>query len=126
MIEGIPDGWELVKIGSPKIGDWFVNGKGDPKQAEVNYDTIWPIIRKIDKPKRFRPFANAAEAEPFWDKKLRIKESARAKEPRNGKFRIVAMLNEDVLIASQVYTYQGAFEIYECIDGTPFGIEVTE
>ena len=128
MIEGIPNGWELVRIGSVRHGEFHLDGKGHPvkwNSAVTSEYANYAIIRKIEKPKKYRPFANAAEAEPFWDKKLRMKEW-RAEEPGKAMFRINAIGDEDVSIGFQVYSYQSAFDIYECIDGTPFGIEVTE
>lgn len=126
-IEGIPDGWELVRIGTPVVNvDWVVDSEGKPRLCDIESTFLnRVIIRKIEKPKKFRPFANPAEAEPFWDKKLRMKEW-RAKEPGKAMFRINAIGDEDVSIGFQVYSYQSAFDIYECTDGTPFGIEVTE
>lgn len=60
-IEGIPHGWELVRVGTPIKGvDWIVNA--DKQAAPCNFETTlmnWVIIRK--KPKQYRAFANAAE-----------------------------------------------------------------
>ena len=65
-IEGIPEGWELVRVGHPVIEvEWVLNHYGDPilfsGNPNVNPGSNWPIIRKIEKPKQYRPFANAAE-----------------------------------------------------------------
>lgn len=120
MIEGIPDGWGLVGIGSPIVGvDWVVNRDGTAVLCEVeHYAKNWPIIRKIEKPKQFRPCQNMAEAMPFWDAKL---------TPKNkglGVLRVFAMGDNNVGIGFTLYTYQEAFEKYECDDGIPFGVEV--
>lgn len=125
MIEGIPDGWELVRIGSPKLGDWFVNENGNPQQAKTNYDTFWPIIRKIEKPKQFRPFANAAEFEPHRDRWIEYT------SPNHGDcsfYRATAFHNERVWLGpdNSGKTYREAFHCLRFDDGTPFGIEVTE
>jgi len=49
-LEGVPDGWELVRIGRPVAGEWSIGGDGIPweytkaKQSEE----VWPIVRKLD------------------------------------------------------------------------------
>lgn len=120
MIEGIPDGWELVRIGSPRIGDWFINGKGDPKQAEINYDTIWPIIRKIEKPKRYRAFNDPIEAQPLIGEVLRLK----LEHQSMGMF--IGITTGGFQIGLSHWKPKEAFDCFERLDGTPFGIEVTE
>lgn len=122
MIEGIPEGWELVRVGKPIYNvDWVINVFGNP--ALCDFDTSYenkPIIRKIEKPKQYRPFANAAEAEPFWDRKLRYKGSD------DCRLRVVTLKPIHCRVGDSTYTYREAFNLFECIDGTPFGIEVTE
>ena len=120
QVEGIPDGWELVKIGVPKTGDWMISPEGKPDRAIKDFTTLWPIIRKIKKPKRYRPFANAAEAEPFWDAKLQFKGLG------VDRFRVTAIRATGVIVGASWYSYKEAFEQVECIDGTPFGVEVIE
>jgi hypothetical protein len=61
-IPGVPDGWELVRIGKPEIGEWFLDGLGHLSQAK--HDGHWQgcaIIRKIETPKKYRPFKGGAE-----------------------------------------------------------------
>jgi hypothetical protein len=57
------EGWELVRVGTPLKGvDWIVNADG--QAAPCNFETTlmnWVIIHKIEKPKQYRQFANAAE-----------------------------------------------------------------
>ena len=63
-IEGIPEGWELVRVGSVKPGEIRVDSDGKPVEWNSSFESIasnYVIIRKIEKPKRYRPFANAAE-----------------------------------------------------------------
>ena len=127
-IEGIPEGWQLVRVGKVKPGEIRVAADGTPAEwHSVESDSAnYVIIRKIEKPKQFRPFANEKEAEPFWDAKLRYKESGNSKEPGKAMFRVNCTGEVDVAIAFSVYSYQTAFDLFECIDGTPFGVEVTE
>lgn len=120
MIEGIPDGWELVRVGEPVIGvDWVVGHNGKPllwifESTRLN----WPIIRKIEKPKQYRPFANGAEAMLFWDAKVRRKADG------SGVFRVVAIGETTVGIGFSLFSFMDAFNCYECDDGSPFGVEV--
>ena len=128
-IEGIPDGWEFVRVGRVKRGEFYVDWEGsaiDWNQTNESSYANYVIIRKIEKPKQFRAFANEREAEPFWDAKLRYKVSGNSKEPGKAMFRVNCIGEVDVGIAFSVYSYQTAFELFECIDGTPFGVEVTE
>ena len=75
---------------------------------------------KIEKPKRYRPFANAAEAESLWDAKLQFKGFG------VDRFRVTAIRDIGVTIGGSTYKYAEAFERLECSDGTPFGVEVVE
>lgn len=119
-IEGIPDGWELVRFDHANKGESLLNGHGEI--ILYIYDTPSPrkglIIRKIKKPKQFRAFANAAEAEPFFDRRLRYRSST------NAILRISVLGETGAEIAGKDYTYQQAFERFVCTDGTPFGVEV--
>jgi hypothetical protein len=123
MIEGIPEGWELVRIGSPEDLEWIVSRSGLPLQhlrltdARLNKNYI--IIRKIEKPKEYRPFANAAEAEPFFDRKLRYKGNSSC------KLRLTFIGEAGCGIGDNVQLYKEAFERCEFDDGAPFGIEIT-
>ena len=124
QIEGIPDGWELVRVGKPVANvDWVVWIDGTPKLYQYSQQLTasnWPIIRKVEKPKRYRPFANAAEAEVMWDAKLQFKGHD------VDRFRVTAIRATGVIVGASWYSYEEAFERFECIDGTPFGVEVTE
>lgn len=68
-IPGVPEGWELVRIGKPEIGEWFIDGLSEPYQAiDDGHFRGCAIIRKIEKPARYRQFANAAEFKPHRDR----------------------------------------------------------
>lgn len=123
-IEGIPDGWELVRVGKPLVGEYYIDVTGSVYKALDTTPTVlhWhvPIIRKIEKPKQYRPFANAAEAEPFFDRRLKYKDHNEA------ILRICNLAHKGIEVGMSYYTYKEAYGCFECIDGTPFGIEVTE
>ena len=121
-IEGIPEGWELVGVRPVYPGEFRLMDNGTVKQWTHSLPSaVWAVIlRKIEKPKQYRPFANAEEAESLWDRKLR------SKNEKGWVYRIFGLTNTVVLLGHGTYTYKDAFEIFECDDGTPFGVEVTE
>ena len=48
-IEGVPDGWELVRFGFPSATDWCLGHSGRPFRAtRLSTEDIWPIIRRIE------------------------------------------------------------------------------
>lgn len=118
-IEGIPAGWDQERVGQIYPGEYSVNNYGDPQRWENDHPSSsknYVIIRKIEKPKQYRPFANAAEFEPFrdrWWKKT---------------------IGDDRIYPPCYYndSYSGGLHFDRCFidrvfdDGTPFGIEVTE
>ena len=131
IIEGIPEGWELVRIGNPIVNvDLVIGSGGLPELFNWTTDSHnWPIIRKIEKPKKFRPFANAAEFEPFRDRWVKRSDKADTHETMPAVcFRVSAYSDRHFWIGDGVGTsYEDAFEDGKCFDdGTPFGIEVTE
>ena len=124
-VPGVPEGWELV--GVRRISeDWTIGYDGKPMFYEGGLTTTWwPVIRKIDKPKQYRPFANAAEFEPHrnrWIKQSYIDDSCEV-----GCFRVHRYDDKGVYNVGEHFTYQEMFDDGKCFDdGTPFGIEVTE
>lgn len=121
-IEGIPDGWELVRFDYANDGEFYIDGIGDVR----NHLSVKPtqakrlIIRKIEKPKRYRPFANAAEFEPFRDRWFRPKCSP------DQCILTTAYNDRGHWTAKEQDTWEAMFDLYTFDDGTPFGIEVTE
>ena len=123
-IEGIPEGWELVKFGVPKGGDWIINMDGTMKQAGEGHVAVWPIIRKIERPKQYRAFANAAEFKPYRDRWL-----ARTDENGlrlDGEFQLDGFDDTGIWLGSNHLSYKDALDrggVFD--DGSPFGVEVT-
>lgn len=127
QVEGIPDGWELVRVGRVKRGEFYVDYRGEYCEYDASDSTEhknYVIIRKIEKPKRYRPFANAAEADLMWNAVLTFKNPD--PELEDSRFRVDFITMSTVGIGNGSYSYKNAFESFECIDGTPFGVEVTE
>ena len=121
-IQGIPDGYELVRVGRPECGELFLTGDGkiaiaSGQAVEVSY----VILRRIEKPKAYRPFASAEEFKPhrgkWWMRKGDVQCS---KYPTT----YPPAAYNDVSHGGQ--PWGDAFENRVFEDGSPFGVEVTE
>ena len=123
-IEGIPEGWELVRVGCPVPGvDWVVNQYGEPALCGgPYYNKNYAIIRKIPKPKQYRAFANAAEFEPHRDRWVR--------RIANGGAFLISDYSEEGFCYDELspVSWEELFNMGYVFDddGTPFGVEVTE
>ena len=122
-IEGIPEGWELVRVGHPVLGvDTFLGDDGTIVFCSFNSARMnCVIIRKIERPKQYRAFANAAEYLPHWGKPVVSKGDY-------GFDSIVSTSHFCVYVgtAEKVRTYSmaEAFDKLKFADGSPFGVEV--
>lgn len=115
----MPDGWEFLKIGTPDVGEFYLNNKGIPCQCDGWGWTAknYVIIRKIKKPKQYRQFANADEFKPYRDRWWRFKDDgdSMARPPEkywNG--------------GSLYFSWKDCFETRVFDDGSPFGVEVSD
>ena len=117
------EGWEIVRYDFVSPGECYVG----------NDDTVWKwdgfgpsaakhiIIRKIEKPKAYRPFADAAEFKPHRDR------WARQTRGDDVSFtRIDGYGKEGVTIQGNAYRYQELLDNRTFDDGSPFGVEVAE
>jgi hypothetical protein len=116
---GVPDGWELVEIGNPVADvDWVVGIDGTPRIYQYNPQLTahnWPIIRKIEKPKQYRPFANAEEFKPHRDRWWKEKTKSYVYSPST---------YSDNYHCGSSWSVSFIDKLFD--DGTPFGVEVTE
>jgi hypothetical protein len=93
-------------------------------QERTESGFIVPIIRKIEKPARYRPFKDAEEFKPHRDRWIRQKES-------DSIFRVITY-DEDGLFALieivvDPFCWEEAFEDFVFDDdGTPFGVRIDE
>lgn len=122
-IEGVPDGWRLVAMRKVKTGEWFIGTQGsvDLWRGTVDKESVYvyAVIEKIERPKQFRQFANAAEFEPHRDRWVRVMVNGMLTKPIS--------YTDDKLYIGDVWLYWGdAYSNLEFADGTPFGVEVTE
>jgi hypothetical protein len=121
QIPGVPEGWEMVRIGKPEIDEWFIDGLDNLVQAiDDNHFYGCVILRKIEKPAKYRPFISCVEIEPFFNRNLRWKNGT------IGLLRISIADNGGIFIGSANYTFQRAFDVLVLDDGTPFGVEIDE
>lgn len=123
-IEGVPEGWELVRIGPLYSGQpcQYIDWEGNIETHDgKDYMCEWaPIVKKIEKPKRYRPFASAEEFKPHRDRWIDAVD-------KNGCWRVCAYSDTHIYVNSyRSVSYVDAFGDYVFDDGTPFGIEVTE
>jgi hypothetical protein len=123
-VPGVPEGWELVAIRKIKQGDYSINRVGDPFEwTTCESDTVWPIIRKIEKPAKYRPFANAEEfkAHPLSGGWVLL---------GAGVWGRVLSFSDDYVSTSDThpdeYTWGDAFSDLLFDDGTPFGVKIDE
>jgi hypothetical protein len=117
-IEGVPEGWELIRIGRPEKGEHFLDGNNMPDQAEHDgFVMARPIVRKVERPKQYRPFANAEEFKPHRDRWVRLAGCDK------GFWHFGSCTDEGAMGAK----WKDLFKTYVFDDdGTPFGVEVSD
>ena len=124
-IEGIPEGWELVRVGKVLAGEFFINSDGRAHEALSALDFHGcAIIRKIEKPKQYRAFANAAEFKPHRDRWItKLYSNGRASD---GCFRVDSYDDFGVWIVNERLSFDDMFNTNQPFDdGSPFGVEAT-
>lgn len=117
-VPGVPEGWELVAIRPGIRGEYVINRYGDAEILREDTDHLQCIIRKIEVPKNYRPFANGEEFKPHRDRWWRY---AVGKEQ-------LPQINPPIPyneLGVDGATWQQAFNGRVFDDGTPFGVEVT-
>jgi len=132
-VPGVPEGWELVAVRHAKPSDWYLGRDGEPQMwtQSCQSNLVYCIIRKIEKPKKYRPFANGEEFKPHRDRWVKVVSEDNSggllDEGDTGGLRsITGCSKSGVCIWEGWMTYGEAFECFAFDDGTPFGVEVTE
>ena len=119
-IEGVPDGWEIVRFAKPKKGEYFLNDYRMAVQAESdNWHHPKLIICKIELPKQYRAFANAEEFKPHrnrWWKWNPIKFPSNRNCP--------PLVYDDNGHGAETWEQNFRDKVFD--DGSPFGVEVSE
>lgn len=115
-IEGVPEGYEISRIGRPVQGETFIGGTGLVATATGGEVSGYAILRKIGKPKTYRPFANAEEFKPHRERWWKWKEDT-------SRFFPPASYDE---FSHESETWIESFDFKMFEDGSPFGVEVSE
>jgi hypothetical protein len=90
----------------------YCNGKYLP--GAVNCDHEFDLVERHVETK-YRPFASAAEFDPYREKWI----------ANDGTFRAKVIWYSDThIFTCRVYSWHEAFELFTFEDGAPFGIEV--
>ena len=111
------EGWEIVKFNYASQGEWFVDSEGCVRMWGLPDGSSEKkiVIRKIELPKQYRAFANAAEFKPYRDRwwMFEADERNHRRPPQD---------YDDRLYGS--WEWEEMFECATFDDGTPFGVEV--
>jgi hypothetical protein len=135
QIPGVPEGWDLVHANRrADQGEWFIDRDGSVLEWEEECESrcAYPIIRKIEKPARYRPFANAEEFKPHRDRWARvIKEHNMSgcdlDDWLTDSLRFMGQDKTGVCAPGGWLTYGCAFDCFVFDDdGTPFGVRIDE
>lgn len=132
-VPGVPEGWELVRFDYAVDGESYLTGSGEivvhlstkPTQA------MRLIIRKVEVPKKYRPFANGLEY--IQKRRDGIAVDWKSSNVFPQFFSVVSANTAFVWVALgkdvEVFDWQQAFErlVFRHADGTssPFGVEIT-
>jgi hypothetical protein len=118
QIPGVPEGWELVEFRQPNQGDFVINWVGQIEQWSLGDSAyVFPIIRKIEKPATYRPFANAEEFKPHRDRWW-------YRDDKDGRRHFPPAGYSDQ--AHGGVTWKHRFDTCFFDDGTPFGVRIDE
>lgn len=121
-VPGVPDGWELVGVRPVEPGEYRMVSSGEARLWNGDETSLgWAaVIRKTEKPKRFRTFKNAEEFKPHRDRWVTVHGEEGFALRINGYDDDGAWYG-----GGEFVTYGNAAGItFE--DGTPFGVEVTD
>jgi len=130
-VPGVPEGWELVRIDFVTEGEWYAyKGKASQWTKKESSDCTFPIIRKIEVPKQYRPFANGGE---YVANRSHGIVDWKSNDAHQGFFAVVAANAPFVWVSFgknvEVFDWQQAFErlAFRHVDGStsPFGVEIT-
>jgi hypothetical protein len=85
--------------------------------AEEESAAVYPIIRKIEKPARYRPFANAEEFKPHRDRWWRYND-----DHKESLFPPASYGQK----GHHTQNWKDSFDSKTFDDGTPFGVKIDE
>jgi len=131
-VPGVPDGWELVRFDYAVEGERYLTGTGEIVVHLSTKPTLAKrlVIRKIEVPKKYRPFVNGLE----YVAKRRDAIAVDWKTGETNGFYAVSSANDIFVWVAfgkdiEVFEWKQAFErlAFRHIDGStsPFGVEIT-
>ncbi len=126
-VHGVPKGYELLGFWPGSIGEVVIDGNGKPYELVSPTKSVCAIIRKIEAPKQYRPFANSEEFRPHRDRWVTRKYKTDSNESPGG-CRVAGYDDNGVWWAGGGFQYwQSAFDAGRRFDDdrTPFGVEIT-
>jgi hypothetical protein len=111
-------------------GEHYIGSDGVVRKCVSEKESMYayPIIRKIERPARYRPFANAEEFKPHRDRWLTRKDKSDLTHV-DGACGVVAYDDQGLWFTTGNYhTWEAAFDSGRCFDddGTPFGVKIDE
>jgi hypothetical protein len=118
-IPGIPDGLEVIAFRGAEYEETYLDlfGRVVRWTETCASATMRVIVRKIEKPKRYRQFENGEEFKPYRDRWWRYKSEKFTSRPPRG-YDDCGWINGD--------TWGRLFDAIVFDDGSVFGVEVTE
>jgi len=120
QIPGVPEGWELVHANrQAESGEHFLDAKGCLGRADYRTSACRPIIRKIEKPAKYRAFANAEEFKPHRDRWIIRKDNGH-------EMRTTSFCDSVHFTGNDGEAWETMFADYIFDDGTPFGVRIDE
>jgi hypothetical protein len=116
-VPGVPDGWELVAIRQLLPYEWTTGDDANPLQWQGEKTcSSYPIIRKIEQPAKYRPFANEEEFKPHRDRWWSWRDD------RSNTFPPAAFGKS----GHHSHSWEASFARKVFDDGTPFGVRIDE
>ena len=119
-IKGLPEGYDIVRIGRPEKGELFIGASGLVAKSTGGEDAFcYLILCEIEQPKQYRPFANAEEFKPHrnrWWKWNPVKFPPDRNCP--------PLVYDDNGHGAETWEQNFRDKVFD--DGTPFGVEVSE
>jgi len=127
---GVPEGWELVRVGVVHHGEWrLMDDRSIRQWLTIEPSVGWAVVlRKIKKPAAYRPFKSAEEFKPHRDRWLTRKDKSDLTHV-DGACGVVAYDDQGLWFTTGNYhTWEAAFDSGRCFDDdeTPFGVKIDE
>ena len=118
-IPGIPDGFEVIAFREVKHGETYLLYEDGRVVSWMQFHTSctkYVVVRTIEKPKQYRPFANAEEFKPHRDRWWQNKGMKSSVFPPSDY--------SDNYHCGKTWSESFINKVFD--DGSPFGVELNE